>query len=272
MTEAAEIRYHPLSNIFPLLEGDGFMKLVEDIRSNGLREPVELYDGRIIDGRNRYRACIAAQVPVRYSEFRGKDAFAFVVSRNLHRRHLSAEERLDIGERIVKWGAIPVSAVAKEMKVSQNALEMRVRIAKKGDPTLVAAVRKGDVNLKTGSRLVHLSKEDQKAFVESKQRPHPVEFVRSKLNDKRVAAAAPDQHAAPSKAATEHDHRIPGYGPVGPISLTRMPSIIREFRQAAILLELIYEHVRSPKTQTTKDALTAKQLREFIEISKLEGA
>ena len=51
------LQFHPLANLFPLIEGDEFAALVEDVRANGLLVPIVLHEGMILEGRNRLRAC-----------------------------------------------------------------------------------------------------------------------------------------------------------------------------------------------------------------------
>jgi hypothetical protein len=103
--DLARLEPHPLANRFPLIEGDEFDNLVEDIRLNGLREPIVLYDGKILDGRNRYRACIEAKRPPKTRLFdlaaEGSPE-AFVISVNLKRRHLSSKQKREFILELLK--------------------------------------------------------------------------------------------------------------------------------------------------------------------------
>src|SRR5262245_57514049 len=91
MSDVTTREFHPVANIFPLMDGAAFVELVEDVRLHGLREPVTLHpDGRVVDGRNRYRACMDVGIEPTYrtwDEAVHGDLVAFVLSLNLRRRH-----------------------------------------------------------------------------------------------------------------------------------------------------------------------------------------
>jgi hypothetical protein len=61
-TSPASLEFHPHACDFPLMEGKEFKELVADIEKNGLRDPIILFGGQILDGRYRYRACLEAGV------------------------------------------------------------------------------------------------------------------------------------------------------------------------------------------------------------------
>lgn len=93
-----ELAFHELSNLFPLMNEKELEELSQDISKNGLLEPIVLYENKILDGRNRYRACQLHQLPFETIKFNGNcNPFDYVISLNLHRRHLNAAQRAELG-------------------------------------------------------------------------------------------------------------------------------------------------------------------------------
>ena len=90
------LEFHPVANIFPLMTGAEYDALVSDIAEHGQREAIWLHDGEILDGRNRYRACLDLGLVPEFREYTGDDPQSFVVSLNLHRRHLTREQRDEV--------------------------------------------------------------------------------------------------------------------------------------------------------------------------------
>lgn len=94
MATATERVYHPIANIFPVIDGSDLEALRESIRAHGVQVPIVVWRGQIVDG--RHRALIADQLGVECPsrEFDGdEDAmFAHVMALNLRRRHLTSTQ------------------------------------------------------------------------------------------------------------------------------------------------------------------------------------
>ena len=87
------IPIHPLAEIMPPMTAQEYADLRDSIRSDGLREPLVLLDGAILDGRHRYRACCELGIEPRTKAFPGGDPVRYVIGANIHRRHLNASQR-----------------------------------------------------------------------------------------------------------------------------------------------------------------------------------
>jgi hypothetical protein len=146
--------FHPLANIFPLIEGAAFDELVADIKSHGLREPIWLYDGQILDGRNRYRACDVAGIEPRFTVYEGDNPLAFVISLNLKRRHLNESQRAMIASKLANLGegrpsktaqiyAVSQSEAAELLNVSRASVQSAAKVYESAEPEVVAAVESG---------------------------------------------------------------------------------------------------------------------------------
>jgi hypothetical protein len=104
-----DLQFHPYSQIFPLMTGDEYQELVDDIKANGLREPIMLFQDKILDGRNRYHACEKLGIdldlddPNHFRTFPGDDkaAESFVWSSNFVRRHLTSEQKRELIDKLL---------------------------------------------------------------------------------------------------------------------------------------------------------------------------
>jgi hypothetical protein len=92
----SKMEFHEISNIFPLMDTEEFEGLKSDIEKHGLLEPVWTYDGKIIDGRNRYLACFQLGIKPKFKKWannNGSSLVDFVISLNLKRRHLNSSQK-----------------------------------------------------------------------------------------------------------------------------------------------------------------------------------
>lgn len=174
------VQFHPVADIFPMMSDREFADLVADIREHGVREPVWLYgDGRIIDGRNRYKACaqLGIEPPVRVYEGDDATLVGFVVSLNLHRRHLDESQRamvahkvanLDKGQRAdtkIYGSAVTQARAAELLNVSDRSVQFARKVSEQAAPEIADAVIAGRVAVSTAATLAEAPVEVQRDLV-----------------------------------------------------------------------------------------------------------
>lgn len=216
LSTIAGFRIHPAADAFPLIEGPEYAQLVDDIRRNGLHEPIwatyqaptldECDDYQrvpedhwqdhpcndhdrvacddchqwleeedvdsILDGRNRLRACESAGIKPRFRRYEGDDPVGFVVSMNIHRRHLDESQRGMIAARLAKLPkgsnqhvSIDTSSrsqAATLLNVGEATVSRGRAVLDRGVPELAAAVDRGDVAISHAASIAKQSPADQR--------------------------------------------------------------------------------------------------------------
>jgi ParB-like chromosome segregation protein Spo0J len=172
--------WHEFASLFPMMDGKALADLTEDIRAHGVREPVVFFEGKVLDGRNRYMAARGLGLEYPRAEFEGdRDAaLAFVISTNLHRRHLTDSQRAMVANRMAqlpkgrpveaaddKSADLRVFPTQAEAAAALNTSERLVQVARAVErdaaPEIVAMVEAGAVTLNAAAEAAKLPVEEQ---------------------------------------------------------------------------------------------------------------
>lgn len=180
--------FHPLANIFPLIEGHAYNELRADVLANGVREPIWLYQGQILDGRNRYRAASSQGVEFEVREYEGDDPVSFVVSLNLHRRHLTESQRAAVAAKLaniepgqfvgnqhvpsanLRTPAVSQADAAKLLNVSTRSVTSAKKVIEEAAPELVQAMDEGRASVSAAASLLALPREEQAAVARGEKK------------------------------------------------------------------------------------------------------
>lgn len=177
-----------------------------DIKAHGLRDAITTLDGKILDGRNRHRACELAGVVPTFEEFIGDDPLGFVISHNLHRRHLTESQRAMVG---AKWAKLkrggesgihktnpPIGGLVSETKtrdeaasllnVGVSSIDRAKKVIKNAIPEVKEMVEKGELTVNAAWGVSKLSEEEQKQAAEQGKQALLEASKRSKDATKRT--------------------------------------------------------------------------------------
>lgn len=244
------LSFHPYANLFPLIEGQEFYDLAEDIRVNGLRDPIDLVqvgdEHQILDGRNRYRALVwlastgevlggvdgwgawhDEPLPLEkvanprdrglYSVYGGPadgEALAYVLSKNLSRRHLTDDQRRIVAAQLVTMGrgrpgkTLQSATFSREGAADALSTDVagvvRARaVITKAVPEVVEAVKSGDLSVAAAAEIASQPIERQSEIAKALTRD-----ASGKLTDEAKKALAPlVREIRADKIAAKRDRR-----------------------------------------------------------------
>lgn len=174
-----DYQFHPYADLFPWIEGQAFVDFKEDIRQHGIREPIVIYDGMILDGRNRYTAALQVGVEVPTIEYKGNDPLAYVTSINMRRRHMTESQRSIVGAKIANMcqgertdvqpsanlQKVSQSQAAEMLNVSPRSVASAKSVIEHGSSELVSAVESGKASVSAAADIATLPKEEQTEIV-----------------------------------------------------------------------------------------------------------
>lgn len=164
MSMLEKLELHPLCALFPRMAEAQLEDLAQDIAVNGLRRPIVLFEGMILDGGNRYEACLKSGVMPAFEHFGESNALAFVLGENLRRRHLTVGQQAVIVASATDWSRaqavgnpqfgnvteLPALQTVADRAAESGASDKTQRMADKvtkADPELAREVVAGEVSL-----------------------------------------------------------------------------------------------------------------------------
>lgn len=155
---------HPLSAAFPSMSAEEQDALTNDIEQHGQRDPITIYQGQVLDGWHRYQACSMLEITcIEQGLADGIDPISFVISMNMHRRHLNqgqlavavvaCNEWRKVG-RPVNNSAPSAGLTTKELANQAGTGTRTIEQAKKAvEAGLADKVRDGELSVKKASEM-----------------------------------------------------------------------------------------------------------------------
>ncbi len=210
-----EYEFHPAADLFPMMSDEELDALGEDMFANGQREPIALFNGLILDGRNRYRACILKGIEPKFRSELPADPYTFVASANLHRRHLDESQRAMIAAKLAtlrdgeRKAGSPQGEAAKTQEEAASMLDVgkrsveRARYVKEhGVPDLVTAVEQGAVKVAPAAEFAKaVPPLDQQRLIAEHGSPADAVKATVKAKADRAEKAMPRKVPDPNPAA-----------------------------------------------------------------------
>jgi protein gp37/ParB-like chromosome segregation protein Spo0J len=168
------MEFHPIAEVWPLFDAGRLAALAENIALFGLQHPIVTYEGKILDGRNRYLACKAGCVEPHYVAYEGNDPIGYAISLNEQRRHMDIGQRALVAaklsnlsngrpamEKTAGQPAVSQAQAAERLSVSRDSVTNAAKVLRDGCEALVKSVETGRIPVTVAAKLANLTPIEQ---------------------------------------------------------------------------------------------------------------
>lgn len=106
------------------IEGEEYDAFRADIVERGCLMPITMFEGKVLDGWNRYRVCRETGTKFSEIQYSGKDPAGYVASVNILRRKLSSLQRALVGARLHLHHDLTQRVVCKKLGISNEVINL----------------------------------------------------------------------------------------------------------------------------------------------------
>jgi hypothetical protein len=208
-----QYEFHEAAYMYPMYDEEKFRELVEDIRVNGQHMPIILYHGLILDGRNRYNACLELEIEPKFEQWNEQgNLLDYVKSMNEIRRQLTVSQESMAAARYKELypkyaqeakerqkalagtrpnsnpdlGAVRTQGdkgrtneiIGEQFGVSATSVKRATNVLDKGTPELIQAVDSGTITVNKADEIAKLPKEVQQVAIEQAKAPKKADVAK----------------------------------------------------------------------------------------------
>ena len=241
MRATRRYKAHTEANIFPMMSDKELKSLAQSISDHGQAVPIEIFEGKIIDGRNRCKACRIAGVEPQFVDvterLAGCDKFDYVFDKNDERRHLTTAQRATaaakysqlkkvkktakvaqnkgkaptLGPNGPKVSGKATAVAAEKFGVSERSTKRALKVQRGGSTATRSALDHGKISLESAAKISDLPKPEQAAAVREEIAPSPAEQADMETEAKAIRSWAGSVtrmiHDLPKSAWFDDTHR-----------------------------------------------------------------
>lgn len=215
------MKFHEYAEIYRMLPDAELQSLAEDIRQKGQLLPITIYEGKVLDGRNRYRACEIAGVEPKMEVYDGNDPLGLIASLNDHRRHDSENERALVGARManLRKGEVgrgrasidaptgaPIITIERAAELSGSSkrnIQRAKPIVQSGIQELQDMADSGEISIRAASEVAKLPEDEQRKAVSGGVAGVKEAAKKSSLSKRSVSSDCPESESEPSEKTAQ---------------------------------------------------------------------